>query len=294
MRSSAPLDITLVVAFLNPSHITLLPAARRDPICGRIGGIHQEAFALQTIALPRSETATTLTSRRPKSARSRFYVGLTMFMLAIVVTGFWPSYFGPMLRGNIARPLVIQLHGLVFTGWMALLMAQVALAARGKIQLHRRVGRWGIAYGCLVLAMGLAAGLAAPAQHVANGEWSRDRAAGFLLITLGDMVLFSAFFAAAVAYRSRPEIHKRLILAATVALLFAAVGRMHLKSFALSELIWLSPLLVGMGHDWRQRRRVHPAYVIGTVGLFVGSLRVLAEDSEAWLAIGRPLLDALR
>jgi hypothetical protein len=69
---------------------------------------------------------------------------------------------------------------------------------------------------------------------------------------------------------------------------------MNFKSFVLSELMWLSALLVGMGHDWMQRRRVHPAYVIGTTGLFVGSLRVLAESSEAWLAFGRPLLDALR
>jgi hypothetical protein len=249
---------------------------------------------MPTIAMPRGESVTTVAPPRPRAARSRFYVGLTMFMVAIVVTGFWPSYFGPMLRGNIARPMVIQLHGLVFLGWMALLALQVTLAARGRIQLHRRIGRWGIAYGCLVLVMGLAAGLAAPVQHVAAGEWSRDRGAGFLLITLGDMVLFGAFFGAAVAYRSRPEIHKRLMITATVALLFAAVGRLNLTSFVLSELIWLSPLLVGMGHDWMQRRRVHPAYVIGTMGLLLGSLRVLAEGSEAWLAVGRPLLDALR
>jgi hypothetical protein len=249
---------------------------------------------VQIIAVSSGDRTATAMARRPKTARSRFHVGLALFMAAIVITGFWPSYFGPMLRGNMTRPMVIQLHGLVFTGWMALLVLQVTLAARGKVQLHRRVGRWGIAYGCLVLVMGLAAGLAAPVMHLASGEWTRDRAAGFLLTTLGDMVLFGAFFSAAVVYRSRPEIHKRLIVAATVALLFAAVGRMHFASLAVRELVWLSPMFVGMGHDWIQRRRVHPAYLIGTAGLFVGSLRVLATHSEAWLAIGRPLLDALR
>jgi hypothetical protein len=230
----------------------------------------------------------------PRRVRTRFYAGLSAFMIGIVVVGFWPSYFGPMLRGQVARPAVIQAHGLVFVGWMALLMAQVMLAARGRIQLHRKVGRYGIAYGWLVVAMGLVVGPAASVIHVRAGEWTRDRGAGFLLITFGDMVLFGACFAAAVAYRQRPEIHKRLMVAATVALLFAAIGRMgFISSPPLAGLVWLSPLLIGMVHDKVTLGRVHPVYIITTVGLFIGGTRVLFEQSEVWLRIGRPLLDAL-
>ena len=168
-----------------------------------------------------------------RSVRSRFYVGLAAFMCGIVLVGFWPTYFGPAFRGQIARPLVIQLHGLIFVGWMVLLMAQVLLASRGQVRAHRKLGAWGIAYGSAVLVMGVIAGVAAPVMHLSSGEWTRDRAAGFLLITLGDMVLFGSLFAAAIVYRRRPEIHKRLMIAATVALLFAAVGRM---SFIQSQL----------------------------------------------------------
>lgn len=228
-----------------------------------------------------------------RRARSRVYAGLSAFMVAIVLVGFWPSYFGPMLRGNVERPAVIQVHGLIFVGWMALLIAQVVFAARGQIQLHRRIGRYGIAYGWLVIAMGLVVGPAASAIHVRAGEWTHDRGAAFLLVTFGDMVLFGACFVAAVAYRSRPEIHKRLMVAATVALLFAAVGRMaFLSSPALSAIVWLSPLLVGIVHDKMTRGRVHPVYVITTVGLLVGATRVLVAESEAWLRVGRPILDA--
>ena len=46
------------------------------------------------------------------------------------------------------------------------------------------------------------------------------------------MILFAGFFGAAVKYRNKPEIHKRLILAATVALAFAAVARMGLRAAA--------------------------------------------------------------
>ncbi|MNC85830.1 hypothetical protein D3C83_14440 [compost metagenome] len=172
-------------------------------------------------------------------------------------------------------------------------MAQVILAARGQIRRHRQVGRYGIAYGWLVLAMGLVAGPAAGVLHVRAGEWTADRAAGFLLVTFGDMVLFGACFGAAVAYRARPEIHKRLMVAATVALLFAAVGRMNIASLPLATAVWLSPLFVGMAYDWRIRGRVHPAYIIATTGLFLGAFRVLWERSETWLRISRPLIDAL-
>ena len=241
-------------------------------------------------ATPLGAQGVTVRSR----VHTRFYVALTAFMVAIVVAGFWPSYFGPMLRGNIERPAVIQIHGLVFVGWMALLIAQVVFAARGQIQLHRRVGRYGVFYGWLVIAMGLVVGPAASVIHVRAGEWTHDRGAGFLLITFGDMVLFGSCFAAAVAYRNRPEIHKRLMIAATTALLFAAVGRMEfLRSPALSGLVWLSPLFVGMVHDKITRGRVHPVYFITAVGLFIGGTRILFEQSEGWLRIGRPILDAL-
>ena len=244
-------------------------------------------------------TTASLASETPRSAprrvvRTRFYVALSAFMVGIVVVGFWPSYFGPMLAGNIARPAVIQVHGLVFVGWMALLMAQVILAARGQIQRHRRIGRYGIGYGWLVLVMGLVVGPAAAALHVRAGEWTTDRGAAFLLVTFGDMVLFGACFIAAVAYRTRPEIHKRLMVAATVALLFAAVGRMaFIESQPLAGIVWLSPLFVGMAYDWTTRRRVHPVYLITTAGLCLGALRLLVADSEAWLRIGRPLITAL-
>src|SRR5262245_12556425 len=246
---------------------------------------------MSTLSVPRTGTVARTTAGR--RVKTRFYVGLTAFMVGIVVVGFWPSYFGPMLRGNVARPLVIQLHGLVFVGWMALLVTQVVLAMRGRVDLHRKVGRYGIAYGWLVLAMGIVVGPAASVIHIAAGEWTRDRGAGFLLVTFGDMVLFGGFFIAAVAYRRRPEIHKRLMIAATVALLFAAVGRMRFIAPPVAAVVWLSPMFVGMAFDWASRRRVHPVYLIATPVLFIGATRVLFLASEAWLGIGRPIIDAL-
>src|SRR4029453_4701418 len=110
----------------------------------------------------------------------------------------------------------------------------------------------------------------------------------------GDMVLFGSLFIAAVIYRRKPEIHKRLMLGATVALLFAAVGRLNLsdRSPLLAAGGGLSPLLIGMLSDWRPRGRPHIVYVISAVWLFVGGTRVLVTDSAAWQPIGRAILAA--
>ena len=227
----------------------------------------------------------------PSISRPRFYVSLAAFMSLIVLTGFWPTYFGQLLKGIPDRPWIYHLHGLVFTGWMVLLIAQVILAATGRTQTHRALGSIGIAYGFLVLALGLVMSVAAPVFHIRAGEQTIDEAAGFMIIPLGDMVLFAAFLIPAAIYRRQPEIHKRLILLATTALLFAATGRMRTSiPFLAVVLIWLSPILIGIAYDKWTRRSVHPVYLLGLAILVVGFARITLTGSEAWLRIARAIV----
>jgi MFS family permease len=219
----------------------------------------------------------------------QFYVGLTLFLIATVVIGFWPSYFGTLLSGGVARPFVMHLHGAIFTGWMALLFLQVGLAASGRVRTHRRVGKFGIGYGALVWIMGVIATFAAPVIHVQAGEWGVDQAAGFLILPIGDMVLFGGFFGAAVKYRHKPEIHKRLIVAATVALAFAAVARMNL-ALPIFFLIWMVPMVALAAFDFLSTRKVHAVTALSIAVMAIAFPRVLLVESERWLVIGRALL----
>jgi hypothetical protein len=223
--------------------------------------------------------------RRPRTTRG-LHVAVAVLMTSFVIAGFWP-YFGRLFAGVVAqRHWIIHLHAVVFSGWMVLLLVQVTLVHRGRTALHRKVGRLGIAYGALVLVMGVVASLVAPVLHVSSGEWTRDRAAAFLIVPLGDMVLFAALFGGAIAYRRKPEIHKRLILLATVALLFASAARLSgripmLNGRGMQLLLWLWPLAIAMGYDLWSRRRIHATYLIGLVILLVGFTRVLVMRSEA-------------
>jgi hypothetical protein len=219
----------------------------------------------------------------------QFYLALTLFLIVTVVVGFWPTYFGTFLSGGISRPLVMHLHGAIFTGWMALLVLQVGLAASGRVRLHRRVGNVGIGYGSLVWIMGIVATFAAPVMHVRAGEWTVDEAAGFLVLPVGDMILFGGFFGAAVIYRQKPESHKRLIVAATVALAFAAVARMNF-SLPIFFLIWMLPMAALAAFDVLAARKIHRVTAISIVVLALAFARVPLVESESWRVIGRAML----
>ena len=204
------------------------------------------------------------TARFPTVPRPRFYLGMAALMSLIVFVGFWPTYFSQVLHGIPDRPLVIHIHGLVFVGWMVLLVTQVVLAATGRTQMHRSLGSIGIAYGFLVLAMGLVVSIAAPVLHFKAGEQPLDQAAGFLIIPLGDMILFAGFFIPAV-------ISSRI-------------------SLPLAVVVWLTPVFAGMAYDKWTRRKVHPLYYAGLVILLIGFARIALIQSEAWLRIGRGII----
>lgn len=227
--------------------------------------------------------------------RRKFYIVLAVLMLLLIFVGFWPSYYGPLMRGAAEAPLLLHVHGVIYIGWMALLILQVTLAARGQIRTHRAVGTFGIGYGVLIWIVGVVVSFLAPAFNVRSGEWTVDQAAAFMPIPLGDMVLFGGFFLAAVLYRGQPELHKRLMLLATMAILFAAAFRLQNAGVPRSAaiVVWYVPLVIMMAYDLVQRGRIHVLYWIGAVVMGIALLRMPFGETEAWLRIGRPIVEAL-
>lgn len=231
------------------------------------------------------------TSRHGRSSSS-LYLTLATFMVGLVTVGFWPTYFGLFLNGGLAVPLVVDIHAAVFAGWMALFVTQIVLAWSGRIAAHRRIGRWGLAYGGVVVVIGLVVGVAAPVLHIQAGDFTRDEMAAFLLAPLGDIALFACLFIGAALSRHKPETHKRLMLLATVVLVGPAVVRIPAVARSVPALLvvtWL-PLIVAMLHDWRTRGRVHGSYLVGGLGLLVFAPRMALSQSDVWLTIGRVIL----
>jgi hypothetical protein len=111
----------------------------------------------------------------------------------------------------------------------------------------------------------------------------------FLTIPLGDMLVFAILVGAAFYYRRRADVHKRLILLATIGILPAAVARLPfdfiqrtgpVAFFGLADL-FIIPCLI---FDLITRGKPHRATVLGGALIVISHpLRMVIGTTHAWL-----------
>jgi hypothetical protein len=72
------------------------------------------------------------------SAERRFFTGMALAILATVIVGFSRSFFlRPLFPDWPSAPeTIFYVHGVVFTAWIVLLVAQASLVAGGRTELH--------------------------------------------------------------------------------------------------------------------------------------------------------------
>lgn len=202
----------------------------------------------------------------------------------MAIIGFWPTYLQPLLTGASEARQVIHFHATVYFGWLALFMVQAWFAASGRLALHMKVGRVGMIYGCAMILVGLLVTFSQFADRVAAGDFAQAQSR--LLYPFTDMLIFPVFFGAAIAYRRKPEIHKRWMIVASTYLLVAAVLRMPIigstRSQALFIGIWITPIVLAMAHDFVKQRLIHPVYVIGIAGLAASGYRDVIRETGMW------------
>jgi hypothetical protein len=226
--------------------------------------------------------------------RSPFYAGLAMLMIGLALAGFWPQYYGSLVLGIVppsTRHWLIHLHSTLFLAWLLLFLAQAVLVWRGRLALHRRLGRLFAWYGFAIAAVGLFAGFALAARF-GQRMGDMEQAAIFVFAPSIDMVFFAGFLAAALVWRNRPERHRRAMLLATFSIAVVGIGRLF---FPLGDpWLWqpliLSPLLLAFGYDLIVERRVHAVLAIGLVVHWLRLNQEVYTTTEAWLPIGRAVV----
>ena len=136
------------------------------------------------------------------------------------------------------------------------------------------MGKVGLVYGGLVFCLGVIVSFASPILHVQAHQMPVERASLTVLYNLTDTLVFGAFFSAAMIHRRRPELHKRLILSATITLTSAAVGRTPFSLHAEYLAVWLLPLFASMAVDVVTQRRVYAISWISLVVFITESYKV--------------------
>jgi uncharacterized membrane protein YozB (DUF420 family) len=164
--------------------------------------------------------------------RSWFYVAMGAVAVGIVIIGFVPGLaFSPTKRHGPPTTDIL-LHSLVAAMWLALFITQAVLVRGGNTRVHRRLGWIGIPLAIAVVASGLATTIAQGRRGFALW-WDPDLkfdSLAELVHPLGDLLTFSLLVTAALIWRRRSDVHKRLMLLAAVGSMMAA-PLVHLLSY---------------------------------------------------------------
>jgi hypothetical protein len=193
---------------------------------------------------------------------------------------------------------------LLFTAWPVFLLVQTSLVASGRTSLHRAWGLAGVSLATAMICVGFA--VANAALHARLKAGMGDAARSFHIVTMSMLVLFGAFVVLAIVFVKRSEIHKRLMLMATIAVIPPAIARLFFAfsvgigpglrpgngpprsvvSVMTPTLIADALILLCILYDVRKRGRPHPAYLIGgTAILAVQFLRIPLSTSSGWYSV---------
>lgn len=220
----------------------------------------------------------------------RFYFGMSVAILLSIAVGFGPSFY---IRGLVPpyapvaplTPLVI-VHGLVFTSWVFVFMAQTAFISSHRVDLHKAFGYWAAGLAAAMVVLGTVTSAYAihhfpPPPGVSSLSW--------FAVPIFDMPTFAVLMTLGILNRHRAQWHKRYMLIAMLIMLPPALGRLPLpaaiplplKIFGLPDLFLLALVV----WDLRSRGKLHPV-TIGAGAFLVATqvVRLSVWNTEPWLA----------
>ena len=216
-----------------------------------------------------------------------FYTGMALAILLTVFAGFSRTYYlRPVFQADRLIPL-LHVHGLIFTSWLALFLIQTGLVAAKRTRTHMSLGIAGGVLAALMVVIGTLTAIVRAKTAPAPAGFSSPLI--FLTIPLVDMLVFAILISGAFYFRRRADIHKRLMLLATIGILPAAVARLPfdfilqygpIAFFGLADL-FIIPCLIW---DLATRGRPHRATVLAAALIVISQpVRLVIGNTHAWI-----------
>lgn len=230
--------------------------------------------------------------RWDRQREHRFFSTIAIAAAIVVFFGFARSFFlrplFPEIAGLAAPEPFFYVHGIVFSAWMLLLVAQTTLIRTGNRAMHMRLGTAGIGLAVLIVAFGLYGSLLA-AGRPGGFIGVPIPPLAFLSVPIFDMLMFGLFVTLGFLARQNPQSHKRYMLIATINMLQAAIVRVMppvlfdvfgpLAPFFLADLFIVAMVI----YDLLTHRRVHIVTLWAGVATIVSQpLRLVVGQTDAW------------
>lgn len=215
----------------------------------------------------------------------RLYTIAAWAVAAVVVLGFAKTYYLKLAFGTPTLPPLLHLHGLIMSLWFGLFVVQTRLVAARRLDLHRQLGMLGAFLAVAVLIVGTVTAISAARLGRSPGPPPLI----FLVVPLGDMVVFGTMVGAGLGLRARGDYHKRFMLLSCVGILAAAIARIPVEAIAKAgplAYFGLTDLaVIGCAvYDRLRTERLHPVFLWG--GLFVilsHWLRLALAGTGLWM-----------
>ncbi len=206
-------------------------------------------------------------------SRDRFFLAMSGLLLLILLVGFSRTLYLRLFFEAPPIPSYLHVHGAMVTAWFVWLIVQASLVNVNRIDVHRRIGMLGAVIGAALIPAGLMATLQF-VQRLPEIGLPFEQAPWFISWIVWanfHMLLgFVAFLGTALLLRRRTNVHKRLMLLATISLMPPPLARiaqnlgwMLEQETTFVTVTWLLLLVPILIYDLATARRVHSATAIG-------------------------------
>ena len=219
----------------------------------------------------------------------RFFLISAWVMAAVVVAGFSLQFAAG--RSTFRAPALLHVHAVVFMGWVAIYVAQAALAATGQRAMHRLLGWIAAFWVAAMVVLGMAVTVAMARRGMTPFFF---QPAYFLVMNPVSVLSFAGLTLAAIVLRRRTAWHRRLHFCGLAILLGPALGRLiplplliPYAPYAVFAAVMLFPV-AGIAADLRRVGRIHPAWWWGMGAMMAMQIAIdLIAFSPAGPAIHR-------
>lgn len=133
---------------------------------------------------------------------------------AVAFLGFAPTYWVPLARRTFSGSPVVHFHGSLFFAWALYFAFQTWLAASGRVARHRSMGTMGVSLATAMTIFGFLVAVHAMKRGAAIGQ--TDAGVAFAVVPLSGIAFSATVFTLAIVHTRRPEVHKRLVLLASI------------------------------------------------------------------------------
>lgn len=219
--------------------------------------------------------------------------------VAVALAGFAQTFILPVSAGRFKAPAIVYLHGASAFTWICIFAGQPLWLRAGRFGAHRLAGIIGAAAaGGFVLTTPFVGAYAVTRDYQAGGG---EAALSGIVGNLSSPLIFASLVIAGILTRRTPETHKRLMLLATIVILWPAWFRFRhyfpdvpRPEIVFGVVIADSLVLAAAMRDWFSLGKIHSVWTIaGTALIGENIAELILFDTPAWRALAHALLGLL-